>query len=274
MGAPAVDEAMYYPDFGPDTSARDIGDSAILELVGLGGAAAAGSPAVAGFLPGGMADAVAMTEQMASICVAESTRFKLPTWNNPGTPLGVDVRAGCRTGQDPQGDDRDPPLELRCRPDRCRRGHGPGRVFPRRVRARAEAYSDVSGAMERTVDTRWTGGMRAVDHNGGFEIVVDEPETPGGTNTGPQPTDLLLVSIASCLALSIAFVARKRDIELPGLRIRVVGTYEGLKFTRVDLRIVADAPSSVLEDLLPEAQRVCYVTNTLRQATELRFTVS
>jgi hypothetical protein len=30
----------------------------------------------------------------------------------------------------------------------------------------------------------------------------------------------------------------------------------------------------VLEDLLPEAQRVCYVTNTLRQATELRFTVS
>jgi hypothetical protein len=53
-----------------------------------------------------------------------------------------------------------------------------------------------------------------------------------------------------------------------------VGTYEGLKFTRVDLRIVADAPSSVLEDLLPEAQRVCYVTNTLRQATELRFTVS
>jgi hypothetical protein len=65
-----------------------------------------------------------------------------------------------------------------------------------------------------------------------------------------------------------------RGIELPGLRIRVVGTYEGLKFTRVDLRIVADAPSSVLEDLLPEAQRVCYVTNTLRQATELRFTVS
>ena len=90
--APAVDEAMYYPDFGPETSARDIGDSAILELVGLGGAAAAGSPAVAGFLPGGMADAVTMTEQMASICAAESTRFKLPTWNNRGTPLGVDVR--------------------------------------------------------------------------------------------------------------------------------------------------------------------------------------
>ncbi len=90
--APPVAEAMYYPDHGPETSARDIGDSAILELVGLGGAAAAGSPAVAGFLSGGMADAVRMTERMASICVAESTRFKLPTWNDRGTPVGVDVR--------------------------------------------------------------------------------------------------------------------------------------------------------------------------------------
>jgi hypothetical protein len=90
--APVVEEAMYYPDFGPETSAPDIGDSAILELVGLGGAAAAGSPAVAGFLPGGLADAVTMTERMASICAAESTRFKLPTWNYRGTPVGVDVR--------------------------------------------------------------------------------------------------------------------------------------------------------------------------------------
>jgi hypothetical protein len=90
--APPVADAMYYPGYGPETSARDIGDSAVLELVGLGGAAAAGSPAVAGFLPGGMADAVAMTEQMAAICVGESTRFKLPTRHYRGTPVGVDVR--------------------------------------------------------------------------------------------------------------------------------------------------------------------------------------
>jgi uncharacterized protein DUF1116 len=90
--APPVEDAMYYPDYGPETSARDIGDSAILELVGLGGAAAAGSPAVAGFLPGGMADAAAVTDQMASICAAESTRFKLPIWNYRGTPIGVDAR--------------------------------------------------------------------------------------------------------------------------------------------------------------------------------------
>jgi hypothetical protein len=90
--APAVEHAMYYPDYSPETGAPDIGDSAILELVGLGGAAAAGSPAVAGFLPGGLAEAATMTEQMITICTQESTRFKLPTWNYRGTPIGVDAR--------------------------------------------------------------------------------------------------------------------------------------------------------------------------------------
>src|SRR5262249_42748493 len=44
--APPVEDAMYYPGYGSDSAAPDIGDSAVLELVGLGGAAAAGSPAV------------------------------------------------------------------------------------------------------------------------------------------------------------------------------------------------------------------------------------
>jgi hypothetical protein len=101
-GAPPVADAMYYPDYGPESSAPDIGDSAILELVGLGGAAAAGSPAVAGFLPGGMSDAVAMTEQMTSICASESTRFSLPTRNYRGTPLGVDVRLAVELNATPR----------------------------------------------------------------------------------------------------------------------------------------------------------------------------
>lgn len=131
----------------------------------------------------------------------------------------------------------------------------------------------MSGAVERIVDARWEGGMKSSVRAGDFEIVVDEPESAGGTDSGPQPTDLFLASIASCFTLSMAHAARKRGLELPGLRVRVVGTYEGLKFTRIDLRIVADGPPDMLDELIPDAQRVCYVTNTLRQATELRFAV-
>ena len=100
--APPVEDAMYYPGYGSDSAAPDIGDSAVLELVGLGGAAAAGSPAVAGFLGGRISDAVAVTEDMALICAGNSSRFQLPTWDYRGTPLGVDARQVVQLGITPK----------------------------------------------------------------------------------------------------------------------------------------------------------------------------
>jgi hypothetical protein len=90
--APPVGRALYHPGFGPEVGAPDIGDSAVLELIGLGGPAAAASPAVAAFLGGTMADAVATTEAMARICAGRSSRFKLPLLDFHGSPVGVDAR--------------------------------------------------------------------------------------------------------------------------------------------------------------------------------------
>jgi uncharacterized OsmC-like protein len=124
---------------------------------------------------------------------------------------------------------------------------------------------------QRTVDAHWSGGMRAVVEAGDHQIIVDEPESAGGTDTGPQPTDLLLASIASCFALALAYAARKRGIELSDLRVRAVGTYEDLRFSRIEILIRSAGPAQVLDELIPDAERMCYVTNTLRQVPELRI---
>jgi hypothetical protein len=100
--APEIGDALYNPGFGPGSGARDIGDSAVLELVGLGGAAAAGSPAVAAFLGGTMADAAEVTENMTDICHGASSRFRLPTLDMRGTPVGVDTRLIAKLGQTPK----------------------------------------------------------------------------------------------------------------------------------------------------------------------------
>jgi hypothetical protein len=100
--SPPVGDALYYSGYGPEVAAPDIGDSAVLELVGLGGPAAAGSPAVAAFLGGTMADAARATREMQQICAAESSRFKIPTMDFRGTPLGVDVRKVVETGLTPK----------------------------------------------------------------------------------------------------------------------------------------------------------------------------
>lgn len=99
--APEVGHALYYPGQGPETSARDIGDSAVLELSGLGAAAAAGSPAVAQLLGGQMRAAADLTERLAAVCAGRSSRFKIPVLDNVGTPLGVDVRKVVELGTTP-----------------------------------------------------------------------------------------------------------------------------------------------------------------------------
>jgi hypothetical protein len=100
--APPVGEALYHPGNGPDTSARDIGDSAVLELTGMGGPAAGGSAAVAAFLGGTMADAAAATAGFRTICAGSSSRFTLPPLEFACTPLGVDVRRVVETGVTPK----------------------------------------------------------------------------------------------------------------------------------------------------------------------------
>jgi hypothetical protein len=101
--APAlmVGDPLYRPGFGDADAALDIGDSALVECCGLGAAASASSPSVAAFLGGGLADAIARTRAMARICVAESERFRIPTLDGEGTPLGVDARACVDLGETP-----------------------------------------------------------------------------------------------------------------------------------------------------------------------------
>src|SRR6516162_5139351 len=99
--APEVGHALYHPGRGPDDGARDIGDSAVLELSGLGAAAAAGSPAVAQLLGGSMRDAADLTQRLAAVCAGRSSRFKIPVLGNVGTPLGVDVRKVVELGSTP-----------------------------------------------------------------------------------------------------------------------------------------------------------------------------
>jgi hypothetical protein len=100
--APPITDALYYAGYGPADAAADIGDSAVLELVGLGGPAAAGSPAVAAFLGGSMADARRVTEAFRHICAGTSSRFRLPLLDFTGTPVGVDVRRVVQLGITPQ----------------------------------------------------------------------------------------------------------------------------------------------------------------------------
>lgn len=129
------------------------------------------------------------------------------------------------------------------------------------------------GITERTVHARWSGGLRAVVDAGGFEVVSDEPEeVPGGTGSGPQPTELLLASIASCFTIALAYSAQRRKIELSGLEVEVTGHYDGPRFDAFRITVTTAEPQGeTLDKLMEMAKRVCYVTRTLSAPPQIDF---
>jgi putative redox protein len=68
---------------------------------------------------------------------------------------------------------------------------------------------------------RVEGYSHAVDLGDGREIVVDEPASDGGTDTGPRPSQLLASSLAGCTAITIEIYASRKGWELPTLEVAV-----------------------------------------------------
>jgi uncharacterized OsmC-like protein len=126
---------------------------------------------------------------------------------------------------------------------------------------------------DRVVTARWAGGYQVDVQAGEFGLRVDEPERVGGTNTGPQPTDLLLSAVASCFVLSLAYAAGKRGIVVDRIAVEVTGTYEAQRFSAIRIDVDLAAPEDVVGTLIAAAERVCYVTNTLKRPPELTVAV-
>ena len=93
---------LYFAGFGPDDANPDMGDSAIVETIGLGGGAMAASPAVARFVgAGGVEEARRVTVEISEITVGEHPHFRVPALDERGTPAGIDVRRVVETGITP-----------------------------------------------------------------------------------------------------------------------------------------------------------------------------
>lgn len=71
------------------------------------------------------------------------------------------------------------------------------------------------------VARRIAGLAHEVDLGGDREIVVDEPASEGGADTGPRPTQLLASSLAGCTAITIELYAERKGWELPTLEVAV-----------------------------------------------------
>jgi hypothetical protein len=96
-------EGLYFSGYSQKDASPDMGDSAILESLGLGAMSMIAAPGVTRFVGagGGYDDAAAISEEMQEICIAHNSNYGIPTWNFQGSPLGIDIRKVVETGITP-----------------------------------------------------------------------------------------------------------------------------------------------------------------------------
>ena len=95
-------EGLYFPGFTERDANPDMGDSTIVETIGLGGFAMGAAPAVAGFVGAGAAsEAGNYTRTMSEITLAENPEWTIPSMDYLGVPTGIDIRLVVETGLAP-----------------------------------------------------------------------------------------------------------------------------------------------------------------------------
>ena len=65
----------------------------------------------------------------------------------------------------------------------------------------------------QSIDVQWATNMSFKANVYGHELMLDLDETAGGTNLGPKPKPLLLVSLGGCTAMDVISILRKMRIE-------------------------------------------------------------
>lgn len=95
-------QGLFFTGYSQNEANPDIGDSAITETYGIGGAAMVAAPGVTRFVGAGGADvAYEVSEEMSEIYLDHNMLLQIPSWNFQGCCLGLDIRRVVETGITP-----------------------------------------------------------------------------------------------------------------------------------------------------------------------------
>ncbi|OJX47164.1 MAG: hypothetical protein BGO78_16950 [Chloroflexi bacterium 44-23] len=123
--------------------------------------------------------------------------------------------------------------------------------------------------------------------SGKFKMVIDEPQNMGGTDEGPSPIQVLLMSLAGCLNVTGHEVAKQKGLKLNGMKVTIEGVMnpcafigcsfeERAGFQHINVTVDPDMENASPEEIaawLEETENRCPVTDNVRTGTNLSVSV-
>ncbi|SIQ16080.1 Uncharacterized OsmC-related protein [Alkalispirochaeta americana] len=179
-----------------------------------------------------------------------------------------------------------------CRgPDRlvCR---GPGGLTTPRVREKLDKvtlFYDLTGMSDITFSVTATAASptRTDVEARNFSLVLDEPPSLGGTDSGPNPVEYELASLAGCLNVTGHVVAREMGITIESLTMTLSGALNparfmgqsdadraGFKGITVDMKVSSSADAATLEKWRDTVESRCPVSDNLVNGTTVAIRVA
>ena len=124
--------------------------------------------------------------------------------------------------------------------------------------------------------------------SGKFKMIIDEPKMMGGTDEGPSPIQVLLMSLAGCLNVTGHEIARQKGLQLNGMKIKIEGvmnpcTFIGCSFEEragfqnIVVTVDADMPGVTDEEKaswLEETELRCPVTDNIKAGTKVDVAIA
>ena len=119
-----------------------------------------------------------------------------------------------------------------------------------------------------------------------FTFIIDEPESLGGNDQGPNPVEYLLGSYAGCLNVVVHLVAKEEGILINKLNISIEGDLDPAKFIgqpgfnragfqniNVTLDIDSNADENTINKIIGIAKNRCPINDNLSNVTQISYTV-
>ena len=117
------------------------------------------------------------------------------------------------------------------------------------------------------------GGQRFIAQVRPHQVIMDQPRHAGGADTGPMPTELLGVSLGTCIALYVTRFLEARDLPREGMRVEVeqVSAKNPSRVSHFVARVVLPAPLPPgYGEMLEHVVHACPAHNTLAQGSKVQ----
>jgi len=126
-------------------------------------------------------------------------------------------------------------------------------------------------------------GVKVKTTSRNFELIIDEPTSLGGTDTGMNPVEALLASLGACQSIVARIYAPKFGVKLDDFYVEVEGDIDldgffnksdvrpGYSDIRYSFHIKTNSPREKVEEFVHFLESKCPVGDTLANPVNLKL---